>query len=82
MSTPTKVIFRVFKKGGDVLALFPEEPCDNKGGVMSYQRLGQHSGADYAHCIQATRPATPEEYAPLQKELEGLGHSLVIRRKK
>jgi len=73
----TKVIFRVFKDGGDVLALFPEIDEGN-GLVSSYQHIGQHSGADYTGCIQITRPATPAEYSALKRELESLGYNLKV----
>lgn len=75
----TKVVFRVWKKQGTVLALFPEQPDDVLGKYCSsYEHIGQHGGADYVHCIQATRPATPEEYADLKAELESIGYNLKI----
>lgn len=75
------VVFRVFKDQGNVLALFPEDIQYPDGACNSYQHIGQHGGADYSHCIQITRPATPKEYAPLKRELEGIGYSLLVRRK-
>lgn len=75
----TLVVFRVFKAGGDVVALFPEEPWSGNGDCASYQHVGQHGAADYAHCIQISRPAKPGEYAPLQRELESIGYRLKIR---
>lgn len=78
----TVVIFRVFKDG-DVLALFPYEPGTGEpDSCSSYQRVGQHSSADYTHCIKATRPATPEEYAPLKAELESIGYELAVKLKR
>jgi hypothetical protein len=77
----TKVVFRVWP-GGDVLALFPEEPGDCDGRFCSsYMHVGQHSSADYTGCIQATRPAQPVEYADLAKELERIGYVLDIRKR-
>jgi hypothetical protein len=84
----TIVIFRVWKSGygkGDVIALFPglnytSGDC-NYGMCMSYMHVGQHSEADYVHCVRMTRPAKPEEYAELEKELESLGYKLVVKRR-
>ena len=64
----TKVVFRKFPNG-DILALFPEVP--ETGYTCScYMHIGQHGGADYTHCIRLTKPASPEEYADLKRELE------------
>ena len=81
-----RVMFRVFtgRNGGDVIALFPELPADvPKRLITSYQHVGQHGAADYTIVHGATRPATPAEYAPLQRELEGkpYGYTLAIRRR-
>lgn len=70
---PTLVLFRVYNKtaddeGGDVIAVFPEIPESN-GCVSSYVHNGQH-GACSRGVVDVTRPATPEEYAPLKRELE------------
>jgi hypothetical protein len=81
---PVPVVFRIWpaKQGGDVIALFPTLPGDNKvGSVSSYQHVGQHGPADYTHVIAATRPATPEEYAPLARELAQVGYLLRVRRR-
>lgn len=79
------VVFRVdttkeFK--GTVFALMPHDVCDFEGNVTSYQHVGQHSSADYTHCVAKSRKATPEEYSDLKKELEGLGYKLnVVQRR-
>ena len=79
----TLVVFRVFKDGGDVVALFPEVINYLDGACESYQRIGQHGAADYSHCIAISRPATPSEYAALKRELERnpFGYNLEVRRK-
>jgi len=78
----TLVVFRVFRDGGDVLALFPEEPGDCSGRTCSsYQHVGQHGGADYLVCMSMSRPARPEEYADLARELECIGYVLDIRKR-
>lgn len=73
----TDVIFRVdttklFK--GDVFALFPHEVKTSKGDVACYSKIGQHSGADYDHCIKTSRAATEEEAKELKNELERIGY--------
>ena len=59
----------------DVFALFPTDPADNYGYLCtSYQHIGQHSSADYDHCIRNSRPATRREAAPLLTELRRIGY--------
>lgn len=72
------VVFRVFRgDDSEVFALFPGLPgTNNPGTCSSYARIGQHSSADPAGCIQRSRPATPEEYAPLMEELTRIGYKL------
>lgn len=72
------VVFRVFPKG-DVIALF----CDsakycNPGNVMSYQHIGQHGEAS-RHLGIYLRLATPDEYAPLLRELNRVYYPLVVQ---
>ena len=79
----TEVVFRVNKSGDFkdvVFALFPYlfESAFNSELVVSYQHIGQHSTADYTHCINVSRPATEEEYRDLKQELEDIGYNLVI----
>lgn len=77
MKTP--VVFRVWKREGGVLALFPTLPADIGGFLCSsYEHVGQHGSADYFLCIQSTRLATPGEYEPLRAELERIGYALRI----
>ena len=81
-SEPEPVVFRVWRKGGGVLALFPAWPTDMYGRYCgSYEHVGQHGSADYAHCVRQSRPARPAEYRELARELRGLGHRLIIRRR-
>lgn len=84
MSAPVRevqrVIFRAWRNGGDVIAFMPDQTA-NPDRMMSYEHVGQHSEADYFYCLQRTRPATAEEYAPLLEELKGIGYELrVVRR--
>jgi hypothetical protein len=75
----TPVIFRVFKDGGDVVALFPEFVNYPDGCVESYQRMGQHGAANYSHCMKVSRPATANESAALKRELESIGYNLKVQ---
>jgi len=78
-----RVIFRVWTRAdarGDVIAFFPDQEA-NPGMVGAYEHIGQHGEADYYGLLKVTRPATPEEYAPLLKELKNVGYVLrVVRR--
>lgn len=75
----TPVIFRVWKGRGDVIALFPTIPDDNRGyNVMSYEHVGQHGGASMRTMAEKTRPAKPSEYANLKQELEQIGYKLKV----
>lgn len=81
--TPTTpVVFRVWKEGGEVLALFPTLSSDIADRYCScYDRIGQHSSADYHSCIKLSRPAGGMEAARLEKELHQLGYRLrVVKR--
>jgi hypothetical protein len=80
----TRVIFRRFKRHytlGEIIALFPDIP-DHAGMIMSYMHVGQHGGADYTRVMGITKPATPEEYAALARELTSIGYKLDIRKKR
>lgn len=75
----TQVIFRTFLDGGDVIALFPLEPCDlSSYNCQSYQHIGQHGAACPSLMATGTRRAKPEEYASLKAELERIGYDLEI----
>lgn len=76
----TIVVFRVWKKGGEVIALFPGIN-EGHGFCSSYEHIGQHGGADYQGVMNQTTPAQPEDYYDLMKELEGIGYSLKIQKR-
>ena len=72
----TLVVFRVFRSGGDVIALFPDIAATrNPVYCESYQHVGQHGAAHYTGCMKASRPALPEEYASLVAELQSPPYS-------
>lgn len=78
MKIITKVIFRKWTHNGSVIAYFPELPADhNSGHCLSYERVGQHCAAT-AEAHPLTDAATPQDYAPLKRELELIGYSLLI----
>lgn len=68
------VIFRKFKQGGDIIALFPEQVNKTNLTIGSYMRIGQHSDADCTGVIAATTLAKESEYAELLAELKSLGY--------
>lgn len=61
-----KAIFR--KKDNDVIAFLPEIRV-NRGNIMSYMHIGQHSEASYDF-YNGTKRATEEEYKSLLEELK------------
>lgn len=80
----TDVVFRVDTIGkfkGTVFALFPHEVSTLDGLVTTYQHVGQHSSADYRHCIAKSKLATPEEYKDLKEELESIGYDVNVVKK-
>lgn len=77
-----KVLFRKFKQGGDIIALFPEQTNRNDYTIASYMHIGQHSNADYDSVISQTIPAKEGEYVNLLTELKNIGYEdLQIMRK-
>ncbi len=76
----TKVIFRMWKSGCEIIALFPEIATDTIGfNCQSFMHVGQH-GAASPNIIEDTKPAILEDGAVkrLIKELEGRGYNLEI----
>jgi hypothetical protein len=70
----TTVVFRRWYRqedGTGIIALFPEDD-EGRGMCSSYEHMGQHGAASYTGVVSRTRPATPDEYAALKRELENL----------
>ena len=67
-------IVRIWKHGdakGDALILFPDSPADYNGRYCeSWDSCGGHGGADYAHIIRSTRPATAQEAADVKRRYD------------
>lgn len=66
------VIFRKDKQDGDVTAVFPSLPGASENEFTAYAHIGQHGAARAGWYYLRTRPATPEEYAPLLAELRSI----------
>jgi len=70
----TRVVFK--KSQGEVVAFLLDVPA-NKGMIMSYVHVGQHSEAS-KEFYQESFLATPKEYNDLKEELESIGYDLEI----
>lgn len=80
MTERTPVLFRKFE--GEVTAVFPTIPGDNDPLTMTcYAHIGQHGSAHEAWVRQA-KPAVPTEYADLLEELQSIGYSNLVIRKR
>lgn len=79
---PTPVLFRAERAGiykGQITAVFPTLPGTNNPATFTvYAHIGQH-GTGTRGWYADTRPATPEEYAPLLAELERAGYLPDVR---
>lgn len=73
----TRVVFRFEPIGGEVFALFPDL-AEPHGRIRVYDHR-QYGAANYQTCIDISRPATPDEYAPLKHELETIGYTLDVQ---
>ena len=76
----TKVVFRKFRKDGQIIAYFPDSYVQEAPYVMSYMHLGQHGQAS-PYADRDTVLATPAEYADLYSELTAIyGELQVLKR--
>ena len=73
------VIFRK-ERNGDIFAVFPYDICDPQLNMTCFAHVGQHSAMNPDY-FRETKPATPDEYEPLQKELESRGYNLEIKQR-
>ena len=76
-----RMVFRKWSEG-DIIALMVDYAACRMGyECVSYMHFGQHGGADPRNVVQATRPASESEYAPLLAELTRIGYRpRVLRR--
>lgn len=77
----TNVVFRKFKDTNEIIALFPTITYKRNYKVQSYMHVGQHSEADYYHCVKESKPCTEYEYKELFNELTSIGYNLVVKKK-
>jgi hypothetical protein len=80
---PVRVIFRKWLRvgcEGCIIAFFPDIEA-SRGYMQSYEHIGQHGGAAYRGLLGETKLATPEEYADLKAELEGIGYNLKVSKR-
>lgn len=76
--TKVKVVFRVIE--GEVVAVMPEMPGTSEYDCTSYAHVGQH-GAASLDLLRSGRPARPDEYASLLRELDSIGYDVrVVKR--
>ena len=73
---PDRIVFRKYwnkwSKAWTPIAFMPDVEA-NPGNIMSYEHMGQHGEASMDY-YWSTKPCEPELYAPLLKELEGIGY--------
>jgi len=74
----TKVIFRI--DGDEVVAVFPEDTTQS-GSLGCYAHVGQHSNCTYGWYLTKTKPASPDQYEGLKKELEQIGYVLHVQKR-
>ncbi|WPZ36725.1 hypothetical protein T8K17_11320 [Thalassobaculum sp. OXR-137] len=74
----TSVMFRRWRnKQHEIFAIIPSEEWDRRGSVTVFD--GCHCGGNYQACIRGSRPATPEEYAPLKRSMESAPYGYRVR---
>ena len=82
----TTVIFRKDKSNkyaDNITAVFPYLVQGGSVPLMEcYAHVGQHGSCSYDWYLQDTKPAKPDEYASLKRELEdNYGYDLDIKQK-
>lgn len=72
------VVFKKDKNDGEIVAFFPNEIADNKGNILCYAHIGQHSAASIAYMKECLN-ASIDEFADLALELHSIGYELNIK---
>jgi len=63
------IIYRLDRHDKTPVAFFPSEPADRYGHYLTcYAHVGQHGAAAFDY-YWSTLPASPDQYAPLHREL-------------
>ncbi len=76
-SAKTAVIFRRWRRSGDVIAIFPEDPGTmDPSTCSSDEHVGQHAACAPKLLLDFTVPARPREYRRLAEELQRIGYRL------
>ena len=80
---PDRIVFRKYwnkwSKAWTPIAFMPDVEA-NPGNIMSYEHVGQHGEASLMY-YWSTKPCETELYAPLLKEMEGIGYRPRIMKK-
>ena len=71
-----EVQFRKFKKGGEIIAVFPYQ-IETENCTGSYMHVGQHGGCAW-DINTFTKHASPIEYYDLLHELRSIGYDVKI----
>lgn len=75
---PDRIVFRKYWNDyGNCwapVAFILDQVVSRPGWIMSYEHCGQHCEASMNYYYWDTKPCEPELYAPLLKELEGIGY--------
>ncbi len=77
-----QVVLRAWENG-DIIALFPYVLHDSQHHCLSYERIGQHGGANYDSVVCRTKPVnfTDQKAQVMLSELRRIGYDpQVIKR--
>lgn len=66
---------RKIKDTGELIAFIPSAPA-NKGMIMSYMHIGQHSEASIDFWLHDTEQCTDDEVYDLRQELKRIGYTV------
>lgn len=74
------VLFRVWRNDREVFALFPTFPGTNERHTCTcYVHVGQHHSVGESIAIASSRPAKPDEYKDLLRELAQIYDDCTLR---
>jgi hypothetical protein len=73
------VIYRISRKTGEIVAVFPEVPTDISGKFCKcYSSLSRFGSVDYTDLSHKTKIAVSKDYNRVHDTLLGLGYCLNI----
>ena len=77
----TPVIFKLDRGTQSPVAFFPQCPGTRDPATMlCYSQTEQHACASVDY-YRKCKPATPDQYTPLRREIEAIGYKIAIRRR-